>query len=215
MNSNRNRSALVYGFGRFAGVEQNPSENIVHWLGEVEREGVRIHAELLPVSYRETRKRLEQILRSTPFELVLGFGVAVGAADVRVERFARNRADMTATDIDGRLSDAESIQPGAAGLLPARIDVNRLELALAAIGVPCKISDDAGLYLCNYAFYLTSHLAGANCRVGFVHVPMATEFIVAGDRTSSLPLVVLHDVACAALDAALDAITLGNNTPSA
>jgi pyroglutamyl-peptidase len=204
MNSHRNRDALVYGFGRFAGVERNPSENIVHWFGGVEREGVRIHAEVLPVSYRETRKRLEQILRSAPFELVLGFGVAVGATDVRIERFARNRADMTAADVDGRLPDAESIQPGAAELLPAGIDVTRMKLALTATGAPCSISDHAGLYLCNYAFYLTSHLAGVNCRVGFVHLPMATEFMAAGDRTFSLPLVVLRDVASAYLDAAQD-----------
>lgn len=197
-------NAFVYGFGPFAGVERNPAEDVVRSLSDFDARGTSLQREVLPVSYQAARERLEEVLAASRFDLVLGFGVAPGSEAFRVERVAHNRVDTSALDVDGVLPDSELIVTTGSATLPARIDASRLIAALSEIGIPAVASDDAGRYLCNYVFYLTSVLANPDCSVGFVHVPMASEFLVPGERTSSVPLRAIRQGAAAVLTAALD-----------
>lgn len=183
---------------------RNPSEDVVHSLSDLDLLGARLQGEVLPVSYRATRERLEAVTDASRFDLVLGFGVAVGSDAFRIEEVAHNRVDMMMPDVDGVLPASELIVTGGNGALPARVDTARLIAALSEIGIPVVASSDAGRYLCNFAFYLTSVLTGRDCCVGFVHVPIATEFSAPGE--SSLPLRVIREGAAAVVSAALESI---------
>ena len=72
-------------------------------------------------------------------------------------------------------------------------------------GIPCRISNSAGTYVCNSVMYRTLRLAETSqlgFRAGFIHVPYATEQTVT--KPAGTPGMALADIArglCAAVEA--------------
>jgi pyroglutamyl-peptidase len=103
----------------------------------------------------------------------VGFGVHATAETLRVERVARNRIAGARPDNAGIIPSAVAVDGGPlalSGTFAAPLVYDRVR----AVGVPVRLSHDAGTYLCNYAYYRALHWnrdrGGA---VGFVHVPPA------------------------------------------
>ena len=63
----------------------------------------------------------------------------------------------------------------------------RLAEAIIAAGLPGRISNTAGTYVCNDTLYrLLRHYAGSDVQVGFVHVPCLPEQAKEGEAAMAL-----------------------------
>ncbi len=102
-------------------------------------------------------------------EVILHTGQATGAGEVRVERIAVN----VRYGEDGKDSQ-EWIDPAGEIAYVSTLPVDALAAAVRAEGIPCVVSNHAGIYLCNHALYHSLRrvtAAGSRTRVGFLHVP--------------------------------------------
>jgi pyroglutamyl-peptidase len=169
---------LVTGFGPFGNVVSNPTERLLDALVLEEIPGHELTVQSLPTSF----ERAPQVMRAAleiggrggqPFDILLMLGVAPGSPCWRVERVGRNRVDSERSDVDGRRR-VGSIVPGGPETLEVHLPVERMLAALEQAGLPARLSESAGEYVCNYLLYTTLgylQASGNPARAGFLHVP--------------------------------------------
>jgi pyroglutamyl-peptidase len=129
---------------------------------------------VLPTRYGEAELRLRELLRGFLPDRVLLLGVAPTEATARLERFALNVDDSDSEDAAGDLRRGTPILAGGPAAFATGLDLQRLFDELIEAGVRAEISNHAGAYVCNHAYYTAlSHAlaAGAGCQVLFMHVP--------------------------------------------
>lgn len=164
---------LVTGFGGFPGSPRNPTERVVASLTrEIPRFlrlGIALRLAVLPVRYDGLAAELGELARRHHPDAWLMLGVAGRRRQLCVETLARNRIAPMRPDAAGRFATGPLLR-GGASTLPVTLPVRRILANLDAVGIPSRLSNDAGDYLCNAALYLAldGMLAPA---VGFLHVP--------------------------------------------
>ena len=169
---------LVTGFEPFGGVARNPAQDIARALDGRRIGGAEILGRMLPVSMRRLRPALMRVLDASRPRAILALGLAGGEAVIRLERFGVNLADFPLADNDGqRVLDAallEGGRPAVASTLPNRA----IRSALLDAGIPARLSDSAGTYLCNACLYLLGialEQRGWDIPFGFIHLPYLPE----------------------------------------
>ena len=165
---------VLTGFGRFEGVAVNPAEAGVldAGLSLYTHPDLDLVVEILPVEFDRARRRVEELAGSLRPDLWVGFGVAVGSTAVRVERGASNLMDARVPDNAGVRPAGEPVHPGGRDVLASSLPVEAVVDALRAVGVDAEASGSAGTFVCNAVFYTALRaLAGAEARIGFVHLP--------------------------------------------
>lgn len=196
-------TVLLTGFAPFGGESSNPSwEAVVEvaraWTGEA-----RLHVRELPVAFGRAAVELRAALDEVRPDVVLCVGQAAGDPDIRLERVAVNIDDARIPDVDGAQPVDVPVVPGGPDAYLSRLPVKAAVAAVTALGLPARVSQTAGTYVCNHVFYALQHeLAGRpGVRGGFVHVPASPEQLAAVDGPS-LPVA---DTA-AALTAVLEVV---------
>lgn len=168
MRSNRPR-LLVTGFGPFPGIPRNPSADLARRIAASprwRRLGVAAQSLILPTTYAALAEVLEPALSREAPDAVLMIGVAGRSRKVRIERRALNRASLL-PDAAGRRPNRLTLSEGPMAR-SLRISSVRVRAILQRHGVPCRISQDAGRYLCNAAYY---RALTAPPPVLFIHIP--------------------------------------------
>jgi pyroglutamyl-peptidase len=167
---------LLTGFGPFPTVADNASARLVAALTPLARArfpGVEIESEVLPTEWRAGPERLAALISFHDPDVIISFGVAHDATGFRLETQALNVCRL-APDAAG-LEPLEPVLRGDgpeahAGTGPISAIADRLSTR----GYPVSISNDAGGYLCNAAFYhALDCAAGASAprTIAFVHIP--------------------------------------------
>jgi pyroglutamyl-peptidase len=163
---------LITGFGAFPGVADNPSS----WLAETlageaaPRSHAELHARVLPTEWQAVTFMPELYTALQP-TLMIHFGVCQRAKELRIERFAHNRAALRA-DARGALPPGRIIHLEGRARLDTKLPAAQLAAHLAACGLPASQSRSAGSYLCNYLYYHSLGWAERNeCLALFVHIP--------------------------------------------
>jgi len=171
------RTILITGFGRFPGSPVNPSGLVAKRLARLRRpalSGTRRIAHVFATRYDAVDRELPVLLRREKPDIVVMFGVATHARQVRIEGRARNRVSVLFPDAGGHRPTAHTISqktgPGGEALR------NPLPLArlVRAAGVAAVRSRNAGTYLCNYIYWRGLEAAGRRdgpIAVIFIHVP--------------------------------------------
>jgi pyroglutamyl-peptidase len=174
---------LILGFEPFAGYGVNPSQLVAAELGR--EPGV--VSRVMPVSASRLPPLLSATLAEVAPRAVLGLGLGQPGA-IAVERVAVNLCDFRVPDNDGaRLIDEPAATGGPAAYF-ATIPAREIVARLSAAGLPARLSDSAGTFLCNMLLYLTLHAAatrGQPCPAGFIHLPHLPEM---GPAEGALPL---------------------------
>ncbi len=168
--------ALVTGFGPFAGVEANPTQRLAEQLDGLNLGAVRVSGHVLDVSFARAPLQLRGLVESGWPRFLVHFGVATTADHIRIETQAVNLAAPEVQDVDDRQPENTPVH-GAFPLgqhLPTKVPAQDLVDHLNAAGLPARLSDDAGRYVCN-ALYFHSlaalHKAEAQAPCIFVHLP--------------------------------------------
>lgn len=169
---------LITGFEPFAGLAYNPSAEIAQTLDGKEIGGRRIVGRLLPVDFAHYRARLEALLREVSPSLYIGFGLATGEDMIRVERFGVNLADFDIPDNAGARHVGRAIEADGPAARGSTLPCAEIRAALLEAGIPARLSNSAGSYLCNAALYSALDLCGAT-PCGFIHLPYASHQVAA------------------------------------
>jgi pyroglutamyl-peptidase len=182
------RRVLISGFEAFGGEDLNPTQKLVEALaaGSVRvPKGVEARGVVLPVVFGDGFARLDSEIRAFKPDVVLALGQAGGRAAIEFERVAVNLMDSDQPDNSGKSLHDRPIDEGAAAALFSTLPIRELVDHLNANEVPARISNSAGLYVCNEVFFrLQARLARTMVRSGFVHVPYLPEQAVAKSAPS-------------------------------
>lgn len=187
MSPTDSRPLLLTGFEPFEGFAINSSyEGIKHLAGTSVR-GVPIVVRELPVSFSRIEPALHQVLDEVRPRAVVSFGLAPGRA-VSVERVALNVAHVnrpsrhfrTEGDNEGDRPYLLQLSKRGPDLLWSTLPTEAIErsvrrtLASMRTRIVPWLSNSAGTFLCNAAFYHLMQWASHPRRrvpAGFIHVP--------------------------------------------
>ena len=164
---------LVTAFGAFPGAPDNPSADIVRLLqrrgrSAFARLGVRLATAVLPVVHAIAPRLDALVARENP-DVIVHLGVAGRRRHVCVETRARNVASTTKPDADGRFRKSRILKTGGPAARRSGLSAGRLVASLRAAHIDAILSNDAGDYVCNAAFWRS--LETTRAPAIFIHVP--------------------------------------------
>lgn len=199
------RTALLTGFEPFGGLRENPSAALLPAFEGREIAGVKVTTAVLPVRLASLTEQLAGHVMAHRPALVLGLGLAAGAAAIAVETVGINRLDFSIPDNDGLRPPPRPIVRDGPAARFSTFEAEAVRDAMLAAGVPARVSVSAGTYLCNMALYMLIGLVGATTPAGFQHLPYMPEqsaaLARAGERQP--PPSMAPEVAARGVEAAL------------
>lgn len=167
---------LITGFEPYGGMTFNPTELIVNELSGFQDAGV--ETALLPTSYGDSEAEIVKSIQLVRPATLVMLGLKRGASCLHYERFARNLDDSIAPDNDGVVRIRKKIITGAPSRYSNTLPYDILVECAAGCGESVEISEDAGGYVCNHAYFIAAHFVATkfpSCRFGFIHVPSLTK----------------------------------------
>ncbi|WP_232821808.1 pyroglutamyl-peptidase I [Desertihabitans aurantiacus] len=165
------------GFEPFGGDAENASQAAVARLvADWADAGVELLTATLPVTFAGAPDRLAALVAEHRPDAALAVGEAGGRAEVTPERYGRNRLDARIPDNAGARPRDQRVDDGPA-LRPATLDVDDMAARLRAGGLPARVSEDAGAFVCNR---VAVAVAALDVPAAFVHVPAFRSTGVAG-----------------------------------
>lgn len=166
------RVALVTGFEPYGGMEHNPSAEIARRLDGARVAGVPVLGRLLPVDLARFDRAWRGLLKDVDPVAVILLGLAPGEAVIRLERVALNLADFPIPDNAGATVVDHAIDARGAAALWSRLPLRDIQRRLLAMGIPARMSETAGTYLCNVAMYRALRRVPRRVPCGFIHLPL-------------------------------------------
>ncbi|MDG4898399.1 hypothetical protein P9272_33240 [Mesorhizobium sp. WSM4976] len=175
---------LVTGFEGYGGRVVNPSAELVRHLEGASTGGAKVVARTLPVSMARMPDMLRKLIDELRPDGIMLVGLWPGETMIRLERLAINFAEFNVPDNDGSLRTEPVSTAGPAALL-ATWPVRRIEERLLNEGIPARLSEHAGTFLCNASLYTAlSHASGSTASpIGLMHVPYLPQQVSALLRT--------------------------------
>ncbi|MDX1606124.1 MAG: hypothetical protein R3202_08015 [Candidatus Competibacterales bacterium] len=177
MNRPRGQSAdtvLLTGFEAYGDLPDNPSARIVALLDGCEIAGLKLQGHTLPVVHRGLAARIATLIETARPRAVLGLGLCPGEATIRLERIAINRLDFDLADNAEELIIDEPIDPDGPDACVATLPLYDIRNRLLDAGIPARLSESAGRFLCNALMYhALRYCATLNPTppCGFIHLP--------------------------------------------
>lgn len=166
---------LITGFGPFPRAPFNPSAAVAKALARRRRPalaGLVRNAHVFATRYADIDRDLPTLLAERP-DIVLMFGLAGRARELRVETRARNAISCLFPDAGKHRPRHRMIETSAPPARTGRAPFTRLAAALRTRKAPARLSRDAGTYLCNYAYWRALAAApDGRPLVLFVHIPI-------------------------------------------
>ena len=178
------RKVLLTGFEPFGGSEVNPSWEIARSLDGQEIAGARVVAARLPVAWRQALEVIASHIERERPDLVVSLGESA-RAEICPERIGINVSDALSGDNAGVVLTDEPIAASGPAAYFSRLPVKEMVAAVRAVGVPARLSNTAGTYLCNHVMYgALDYLArkGLGIPAGFIHVPRLPEQVAQKDK---------------------------------
>lgn len=181
---------IITGFDPFGGETVNPSWEAVSRLPDTIG-NYRLTKLRIPTVFGLASRTVLDAAESDRPEVILCVGQAGGRDAVTPERIAVNMASATISDNAGSSPREEPILPGGPDGIFSTVPVAKMAQAITDAGLPGKISNTAGTFVCNDTLYrLLSHFAGTGTKVGFIHVPHLPTQAKAGAPSMELDAII-------------------------
>ncbi len=194
---------LITGFAPFGGDRVNPSWQAVQALPDTVG-GWELVKRELPVTFRGAPEALFAAVDEAEPDAVLMVGLAASRSMVTPERQGVNEMAARIPDNEGNQPQNEPVIPGGPEALFSTLPVEDMTEAILSAGVPARLSDSAGRFVCNALLYSVLYrLEQADDPVpaAFIHVPATPELAEGKD----LPTLTLDQIVTA-LTTAIEAI---------
>lgn len=167
---------IVTGFDPFGGEKINPSIECVKAFPEIE--GVELIRLELPTVFKESAKRLNEVINEVKPDAVLSVGQAGGRPGITMERIAINVDDARIPDNISQQPIDETIQTKGAAAYFSTLPIKRIVKAIREAGIPVEVSNSAGTFVCNHIMYqalFAATKAEKPFKAGFMHIPFIPE----------------------------------------
>ena len=167
---------IVTGFDPFGGEMINPSIECVKALPEIE--GVELIRLELPTVFKESAKRLNEVINDVKPDAVLSVGQAGGRPGITMERIAINVDDARIPDNISQQPIDEAIQLDGEAAYFTTLPIKRIVKAIREAGIPAEVSNSAGTFVCNHIMYqalFAATKADKPFKAGFMHIPFIPE----------------------------------------
>lgn len=167
---------IVTGFDPFGGEKINPSIECVKALPEIE--GVKLFRVELPTVFKESAKRLNEVINEVKPDAVLSVGQAGGRPGITMERIAINVDDARIPDNSSQQPIDEAIQEKGEAAYFSTLPIKRIVKAIREAGIPAEVSNTAGTFVCNHIMYqalFAATKADKPFKSGFMHIPFIPE----------------------------------------
>jgi pyroglutamyl-peptidase len=185
---------LVTGFEPFGGSEVNSSWESAVRVGQLAPKGVCVETLLLPVSFMRAGERIREALRKKRPDVLIMLGQRGKGESIDIERIAINMMDASNPDNDGYHPQEQTIVDGGEAAYFSNLPVKTLRDALLHRGIPARVSNSAGLYVCNSTYYNALneiYEQGLPTKALFIHLPIISE---------DFPIEMLTDAILAIID---------------
>ena len=153
---------LVTAFEPFDGNDTNISQRV---LDAILADIAKL---LLPVSFRRAPHVLNEVIGLLQPDMIFSMGQTAEGDKIRLERLAINMMDCAKGDNDGYFPDEEIICNEAPLALKTALPVKQLCADCINAGLPTKVSNSAGLYVCNRIYFEALRHTPNSL---FVHIP--------------------------------------------
>ena len=167
---------IVTGFDPFGGEKINPSIECVKALPEIE--GVELIRLELPTVFKESAKRLNEVINDVKPDAVLSVGQAGGRTGITMERIAINVDDARIPDNISQQPIDEAIQLDGEAAYFTTLPIKRIVKAIREAGISAEVSNSAGTFVCNHIMYqalFAATKADKPFKAGFMHIPFIPE----------------------------------------
>lgn len=166
---------IITGFDPFGGETVNPAWEAVSRLPDAVG-GYRLTKLQIPTVFAKAAEQVLAAAGADAPDVILCVGQAGGREAVTPERVAINCMDARIPDNEGNQPREASVISGGADGIFSTVPVRKMADAIEEVGIPGKVSNTAGTFVCNDTLYrLLHHYAGTAVRVGFIHVPHLPE----------------------------------------
>lgn len=182
---------LVTGFEPFGGYAENSSWAVAERVAARGATNAEVVVEPLPVSYRRVAQALRLAVAKHNPDAIILLGQSALCDRVKLERVALNLMDAARGDNDGYTPDEEPIDPNGAAALFTGLPIKRLHRAIAERNVAVKISNSAGLYVCNRTYFEALSICrehNSALDAIFVHLPLCEGQASANPNAHTMPL---------------------------
>lgn len=197
---------LVTGFDPFGGEIINPALEAVKLLPD-EIEGHKIDKLEIPTVFHKSKKVVVEQLKQKEYDIVLAIGQAGGRFELTPERVGINIDDARIPDNEGNQPIDETIQTTGAEAYFSNLPVKRMTEAIKSKGVPARLSNTAGTFVCNHILYQLGYLQATqfpNIKFGFIHVPFIPEQVTDKAEKPSMSIQTIAKGLKAALEAVIE-----------
>ena len=170
----KSQTLLLTGFEPYGGRGVNPSGEVAKSLNGVQINGFEVVGKTIPVSFNGLQERIGTLIRDCNPVAVISMGLWPGEPMIRLERFAVNLTDFEIPDNDGVYLDKGNISDQVKLALSATLPLREMTEKLLATGIPARISNTAGTFLCNATLFHALQIIedhGWTTPCGFVHLP--------------------------------------------
>ena len=169
---------LITGFEPFGGSDINSSWETAARVGQMAPKDVNIEVRRLPVSFRKAGETVRDILNESRPDVLIMLGQRGKGQSIDVERIAVNLMDSSKPDNDGDCPQELPIVTDGESAYFSNLPVKALRDAVLQKGIPAKVSNSAGLYVCNTTYYNALdeiYRHSLPMRAVFVHLPKISE----------------------------------------
>ena len=172
------RKVLITGFEPFGGSEVNSSWETAVRVGQRPPKGVCMETLLLPVSFVRAGNKIREALKEKRPDVLVMLGQRGKGESIYIERIAINMMDASNPDNDGYHPQEQTIVDGGEAAYFSNLPVKTLRDALLHRGIPARVSNSAGLYVCNSTYYNALneiYEQGLSTKALFIHLPIISE----------------------------------------
>lgn len=169
---------LLTGFEPFGGDAANSSQETVKAVACDEFEDVDVVTGILPVSFKRVEEAICGLIDEAEPDVMIMLGQSGKSDCIKIERVALNLMDSSKGDNDGYAPDEETICPYAPPAYFTHVPVKKFRDCLIQRDIPAKVSNSAGLYVCNRTYFAALHhiaKTGIDTKAVFIHLPKISD----------------------------------------
>lgn len=184
---------VVTGFEPFGGSDINSSWETAALIGQRPPKDVDMEVLCLPVSFKRVGAVLQEVLSERQPDVLVMLGQKGSGKSIDIERIAVNLMHTENSDNDGYSPDEMPICRSGEAAYFSNLPVKDLRDSILKEGIVAKVSNSAGLYVCNCTYYnalKTIKELNLPTKAVFVHVPKISEEFPAEKLAGAILLII-------------------------
>ena len=169
---------ILTGFEPFGGSDVNSSWETAVRVEHMSPKGVTIEIKQLPVSFKRAGDDIREFLIEIRPDVLIMLGQRGKGQSIDIERIAVNLMDSANPDNDGYCPQEQTICADGKSAYFSSLPVKALRDTLLQRNIPAKVSNSAGLYVCNSIYYNALYEIDKRnmlTKVVFIHLPKISE----------------------------------------